>query len=45
MGGTAAVIRNRPGSWEAALVADLLSGTVGEDDDGLQMFGGPGGSL
>ena len=39
LGGTAAVIRNRPGSWEAVLVADLLCGTVGADDENLDMYG------
>ncbi len=41
LGGTVAVIANRPGSWEAALVADLLSGTVGPDDEGLEMYQEP----
>ncbi len=45
LGGSAAVIANRPGSWEAGLAADLLSGTVGPDDEGLPVFGGAGGSL
>jgi hypothetical protein len=33
------VLKNRPGSWEAALVADLLSGTVGPGDEQLPMYG------
>jgi len=37
--GSAEVIRDRPGGWEAALVADLLSGTVGPGDENLPMFG------
>ncbi len=48
LGGSAEVIRNRPGSWEAAAVAELLRGTVGPDGEGLDMYrgpGGPGGSL
>ncbi len=38
LGGTVAVIANRPGSWEAALIAELLSGTVGPDDENLNMY-------
>lgn len=45
VGGTHEVIKARPGSWEAALVADLLRGTVGPDDGNLPLYGGPGGSL
>jgi len=45
LGSGAAVLRNRPGSWEAGLVRQLLAGTVGEDDSQLPVFGGPGGSL
>jgi hypothetical protein len=45
LGGTAEVIANRPGSWEASAVAQLLHGTVGPDDENLPRFGGPGGSL
>jgi hypothetical protein len=37
-GGTVAVIANRPGSWEASLVAELLSGTVGPGDENLDMY-------
>jgi hypothetical protein len=29
LGGTVSVIANRPGSWEASLVAEPLLGTVG----------------
>lgn len=36
---SAAVTANRPGSWEAALIADLLRGTVGPDDENLDMYG------
>lgn len=32
LGGTGLVLANRPGSWEAAHVADLLSGTVGDGE-------------
>ena len=35
IGGAAAVTANRPGSWETALITDLLSGTVGPDDEKL----------
>jgi hypothetical protein len=35
LGGTDAVIANRPGSWEAAIVGQLLSGTVDPDDENL----------
>ena len=45
LGGGGKVISNRPGSWEAGLVADLLSGTIGPDDEGLPVIGGAGGSL
>jgi hypothetical protein len=30
-GGVWAVLAARPGSWEAALVRDLITGTTGED--------------
>jgi hypothetical protein len=36
IGGSGAVLANRPGSWEAAHVAALLSGTVGPDDEYLE---------
>ena len=45
LGGAAAVIVGRPGSWEAALVGQLVAGTVGPDDEGLPVYGGAGGSL
>ena len=35
LGSTAALIAGRPGSWEASLVQQLVSGTVGWDDDYL----------
>jgi malonyl CoA-acyl carrier protein transacylase len=38
VGGTSKVIANRPGSWEASHVADLLSGTVGPDDENLGAY-------
>ncbi|HEY1621762.1 MAG TPA: hypothetical protein VGG25_29345 [Streptosporangiaceae bacterium] len=37
IGGSGAVIANRPGSWEAAHVAALLSGTVGPDGEYLDI--------
>jgi hypothetical protein len=37
LGGTWQVLRNRPGSWEAAHVAELLRGTVG-GGDALDMY-------
>jgi hypothetical protein len=37
-GGTHEVIKARPGSWEAALIAELLRGTVGEHDEHLSMW-------
>jgi hypothetical protein len=45
LGGMWQVLANRPGSWEASHVAELLRGTVGPDDENLPVFGGPGGSL
>jgi hypothetical protein len=45
LGGSFEVIKARPGSWEAALVAELLRGTVGPDDEELPAYGGLGGSL
>jgi hypothetical protein len=48
LGGSEQVLRNRPGSWEAAVAEQLLVGTVGPDGEGLDMYqgpGGPGGSL
>lgn len=38
LSGTVAVTANRPGSWEAALVAELLSGTIGPDDENLGAY-------
>jgi hypothetical protein len=38
LGGSEAVIANRPGSWEAALVEQLLTGTVGAYDEHLRQF-------
>jgi hypothetical protein len=37
LGATWQVLVNRPGSWEASHVAELLQGTVG-DDDALDMY-------
>jgi hypothetical protein len=46
LGGSRQVLRNRPGSWEASAVRQLLAGTVGEDDSHLPAYGpGAGGSL
>jgi hypothetical protein len=45
LGGSFEVLKARPGSWEVALIAELLRGTVGPDDENLPMYGGPGGSL
>jgi hypothetical protein len=45
VGGSFEVIKARPGSWEAPLVAEMLRGTVGPDDENLAAHGGPGGSL
>jgi hypothetical protein len=39
LGSSAALLENRPGSWEASFVAALLSGTVGPDDEHLDAFG------
>jgi hypothetical protein len=43
--GSYALIAGRPSSWEAALVRGLVGGTVGHEDEYLQMFrempGGP----
>lgn len=41
LGSSAAVLANRPGSWEAGHVARLLAGTVGEDDEQLPAFRQP----
>jgi hypothetical protein len=40
LGGSFEVLKNRPGSSEAAHVAQLLRGTVGPDDEHLPLFGG-----
>jgi hypothetical protein len=46
LGGMWQVLANRPGSWEASHVAELLRGTVGPDDENLPAYGpGAGGSL
>jgi hypothetical protein len=43
--GTAVLTASRPSSWEAALVRGLVGGTVGHEDEYLQVFrampGGP----
>ena len=39
LGSSFEVLQNRPGSWEAAHVAELLRGMVGPDDQHLPMFG------
>ena len=41
LGGSFEVLKARPGSWEAALIADMLSGTVGPDDENLDMYRAP----
>jgi hypothetical protein len=38
LGSSAAVVDGRPGSWEAALVLQLVQGTVGEDDGFLASY-------
>src|SRR5260370_4440335 len=43
LGGSAAVLRNRPGSWEASIAGMLLTRTLDEGDEGLGMYRGPGG--
>ena len=43
LGSSGALTAGRPGSWEAALVRDLLAGTVGPDDEFLAGYrAGPG---
>jgi hypothetical protein len=37
-GGIDAVLRNRPGSWEADHVRRLMAGTVGEDGEHLSSY-------
>jgi hypothetical protein len=38
LGSSDAVLRNRPGSWEASHIAALLAGEVGADDQYLDMY-------
>jgi hypothetical protein len=38
LGGSDAVLASRPGSWEAAAVRRLLTGTVGEGDEHLGAY-------
>ncbi len=40
LGGSFEVLKNRPDSWEAERVADLLRGTAGPDDEHLALFRG-----
>lgn len=40
--GTYALIAGRPGSWEAALVEQLMTGTVGAGDEHLTDHAPPG---
>jgi hypothetical protein len=42
LGSSEALLANRPGSWEAAAVAELLRGTVGHDDEELARYRGAG---
>lgn len=42
LGSTHALIAGRPGSWEASLVEQLVSGTVGWADDYLSDYAGTG---
>lgn len=37
-GSIGAVLRNRPGSWEAGLIRQLMAGTVGEDGEHLDAY-------
>src|SRR5260370_16847927 len=39
LGGSFEVLKARPGSWEAALIAQLLRGMVGPDHHGLPIYG------
>ena len=41
LGSTDALTAGRPGSWEAALVQQLVKGTVGYDDDYLAEYREP----
>jgi hypothetical protein len=46
LGGSRQVLTNRPGSWEASAVRELMRGTVGPDDEAIDAYGpGAGGSL
>ena len=38
LGGTAELLNNRPGSWEASHLRELLVGTVGPDDEMLHTY-------
>jgi hypothetical protein len=38
LGSTAALTSGRPGSWEADLVQQLVKGTVGWDDNDLDIY-------
>jgi len=38
VGSTAALVADRPGSWEAGLVQQLVCGTVGWDDEHLSDY-------
>ena len=38
LGSGAALTAGRPGSWEAALVDQLIRGTVGPDDEALSYY-------
>lgn len=40
-GGSAALTARRPGSWEAELVTRLVCGTVGWDDEDLDLYRQP----
>ena len=37
-GGIDEVLSNRPGSWEAGHIRELMAGTVGEDGQGLDGY-------
>lgn len=43
LGSSEALLANRPGSWEAAIVRSLLAGMVGPEDEHLTAFGQAGG--
>jgi len=43
LGSSEAVTANRPGSWEAGFVTQMLAATVGPDDDYLDRYQAPGG--